>query len=241
MMQTPINKDSIRLFASSNVNILNGAPHALALEFHGLGDGIGIGDNDSRLGRYLAERGVIYAIPYYGPWAWMSDKAVRYVDEYVDAIFDLFGLEEGFPVVSTGLSMGGQGALVYCAASRHRIAACAANCPVCDLPYHYTEREDLPRTLYGAFSHYDMPLEEALKTASPLHIAEKMPDIPYLVIAAENDQAVSMKKHADPFVKKMRDLGRRVEYVVMPGRGHCDLSPEAVQIYTEFIASQARE
>ena len=133
--------------------------------------------------------------------------------------------------------MGGLGALVYCVKSRHKVTACAANCPVCDLPYHYTERDDTARTLYNSFSHYDMSLDDALKATSPIHLVDSMPDIPYAVFAATDDCEVNKQIHSDRFVPAMRAAGHRVEYIEMDGRGHCDLSPEAVQKWHEFITS----
>ena len=47
--------------------------------------------------------------------------------------------------------MGGLCALVWPRYTKRRVVAVAANCPVCDLPFHYTERPDLPRTLRAAF------------------------------------------------------------------------------------------
>ncbi len=235
-MQTPINKDNIVLFADTNAELIRNTPRALVMEFHGLNYCPGVSHEVGRLGRFLAELDIIYAIPYYGPWDWMNDKAVKYNDEVADALFDRFGVSD-IPVVSSGLSMGGLGALVWCVYSRHRPAACAANCPVCDLPYHFTEREDLPRTIYSAFSHYDMPLEEAMKTASPLHLVERLPDIPYAVFRAENDEGVNYGMHGYLLIPAMRERGLSVERVFSPGRGHCDLSPEAIDRYYEFLSS----
>ena len=61
--------------------------------------------------------------------------------------------------------------------------ACVANCPVCDLPYHYTERPDLPRTLYSAFGDSDSEtLGDAMKKASPYHLALKR-EMPKMIVA----------------------------------------------------------
>ena len=235
-MKTPINKDNIVLFADTNIELIKNAPRAVVMEFHGLGYCPGISHEVGRLGRFLAERDIVYAIPYYGPWDWMNDKAVKYNDEVVDAIFDRFGVRD-IPVVSSGLSMGGLGALVWCVYTRHAVAACAANCPVCDLPYHYTEREDLPRTIYNAFSHYDMPLEEAMKTASPIHLVDRMPDIPYAVFLADRDEEVNYKMHGERFIAAARERGLRVERFLSEGHGHCDFTPEGFDRYYQFLAS----
>ena len=235
-MQTPINKDNIRYYAGTNLALLESSARALVLEFHGLG---GMADSmagDSEFGRYLAERNIAYAIPYYGPWGWMADKAVKYVNEVVDAIFDALGVDT-LPIVSMGGSMGGMAALTYCVAAKRVPAACFANCPVTDLVYHRTERDDLPRTVYVAFDHYDMTLDEAMRTVSPIHIADKMPRIPYLIYGATADRAVSMERHASPFVDKMRSLGHDVEYVINEGYDHCGMDEEGKRRYFEFCAT----
>jgi len=155
----------------------------------------------------------------------------------VDALFDRCGLSEDTPIVSTGLSMGGLSSLVYCVYAKRTPVACAANCPVCDLPYHYTEREDLPRTIYGAFSHYEMTLAEAMERTSPLHLVPRMPDIPYSVFVGTCDKEVDMNKHGVRFCSEMERAGKKIELTVMEGREHCDLSPEALEKYRSFIAS----
>lgn len=235
MKETPINKDTVDSYAGTNLALLRSGAKALVLEFHGLG---GMADGmagDSELGRYLAGRDIAYAIPYYGPWGWMADKAVKYVNEVVDAIFDALGVAE-LPVVSIGGSMGGLSALVYCVYAKHTPVACFANCPVADLPYHRTERIDLPRTVYVAFNHYDTTLDEAMKSASPLHLADRMPKIPYLIYGATADSAVSMERHATPFVNAMRALGHDVEYVVNEGYDHCGMDEAGKRRYFEFCA-----
>ena len=105
----------------------------------------------------------------------MNRHTVDYTDELIDVLFREYDLPENLPIVSTGLSRGGLSALVYTAYAKRTPVACVANCPVCDLPYHYTERPDLPRTLYSAFGTYTGTLDEAMRSASPMHIVDKLP------------------------------------------------------------------
>ena len=165
----------------------------------------------------------------------MNDVAVRTVDEIIDAIFDKYSLDDNTPIISTGGSMGGLSALIYTRYAKRTPAACAANCPVCDLFFHYTERVDLPRTIYHALAHYEMDFEEAKRSISPLHQVENMPDIPYFVVHCTADTAVNKEKHSDIFVEQMRATNHRVEYIAVAGHGHCDLSPEARAKYEHFI------
>ena len=238
-MNTPINKDNVGSFAYTNKQLINGKPRGIVVEFHGLGGGRDLIREDWPLSKFLAGHNVLYVIPYYGPWAWMSDKSVRYTDEVIDALFELLGLDPDTPIVSSGYSMGGQGALVYCRYARRTPSACAVISPVCDLPYHYTERPDLPRTIYLALSHYDCELNAAMESASPLHLAPEMPDIPYALFCGQADDQVSPARHAEPFIKAMENRGASVEYTAMPELGHCALTGEAERQYYDFVCRAA--
>ena len=222
-MKTVITADNLRSFAYLNSAVLVGEPRGLVLEFKGLG-GMDMYGEDTPRGVFFGKRGVLYCVPYLDPWSWMNPCAVRETDEIVDAVFSRYG---PLPLVSTGGSMGGLACLVYTRYGKITPAVCAANCPVCDLPYHYTEREDLPRTLYAAFgASGEETLEDAMKKASPLHLAEagEMPAIPYAVFHCTADRAVNKEKHSDRFVAALREYAP-VRYVPVEGRGHCDLGP----------------
>ena len=134
--------------------------------------------------------------------------------------------------------MGGQSALVYMAYASRTPVACAANCPVCDLPFHFTERPDLPRTLYSAFGTYEGTWQQALESASPTHLADagRMPDADYYIFHCEADTAVNKQKHSDIFVEKMKQT-HTVTYCAVPERGHCDLTPEMWQEYNRVIVA----
>ena len=140
-------------------------------------------------------------------------------------------------VLITGGSMGGLSALVYCAYAKITPCACVTNCPVCDLVYHYTERPDLPRTLYSAFGDYEGTMEDALKSCSPLHLAEKLPHIPYTVFHCEADKSVNLEKHSLRFVEAMEAAQQRIVLRKIPFRGHCDLSAEGRVAYMQAILS----
>jgi dipeptidyl aminopeptidase/acylaminoacyl peptidase len=130
--------------------------------------------------------------------------------------------------------MGGLAALVYTYYAKHTPVCCAANSPVCDLPYHYTERPDLPRTLYHAFCSYQGSFEDALMSASPLHLADRMPDIPYFIIHGDADTSVNKQKHSDRFVAELKKK-HRVEYVEVPGMRHCKMTFRDEKMYYDFI------
>ena len=232
-MSISIPYDDLRLFAYSNDKLIEGKINGIVISFIGLGNQEMFG-KDTDKGIYWAKEGIIYLQPYINPWAWMNRDAVKYTDACVEELFDHYSLDGDTPIVSTGGSMGGLCAIVYCSYAKRVPAACAANCPVCDLPYHYTERPDLPHTLVSAFGGYDMPLADAIKTASPLHLADSLPDIDYYVVHCEEDEAVNKQMHSDRFVAELRK-DHRVTYSAVPGRGHCDLTLEAWAAYDAFI------
>lgn len=238
-MEKIITRENLRNFAYCSDEICVKPIRGIVLDFFGLG-GSAMYWDDTDAGKFYAERGIVLIVPYNNPWAWMNRQAVAYTDELVDVIFEKYSLPETTPIVSTGGSMGGLSALIYTAYAKRTPAACVANCPVCDLPYHFTERPDLPRTLYSAFWNYDGTMEDALRATSPLHLAEagKMPDVKYTVFHCTADQAVNKEMHSDRFIDAMKN--RDVTYHVVPDRGHCDLTPEMWEKYRE-AAVQACE
>ena len=232
-MEKIITYENLRSFAYSNDHLIKGDIKGIVLSFYGLG-GMTIHSSDPGDALELAKKGIIYAIPYYNPWSWMNKQAVAYTDEIIEVLRDKYGLNDAVRVVSTGGSMGGLSALVYCAYAKITPCACVANCPVCDLPYHFTERPDLPRTLYSAFGEYECDLQTALRSCSPLHLVEKMPDIDYTVFHCTGDKAVSLEKHSARFVEAMK-INHNIQLHIVPLRGHCDLSAEAKLVYEKTI------
>lgn len=215
-----VTKENLSYYAWTNIEFIPGEVKAVMLDFQGLGfkDMKTIpGTTDLE----LASKGILTVVPYYAPWSWMNREAVRLVDEIVEVIYETWKLSSDVPLISTGGSMGGLCALIYCVYGKKTPSACYANCPVCDLPYHATERPDLPRTMYAAFSHYECGIDEALRLTSPVHQVQKLPFIPYLIIHADKDPAVNNDRHSRVLVEKMKELGHRVEYIVTRSDWHC--------------------
>ncbi|MBR5515171.1 MAG: hypothetical protein IKU52_03090 [Clostridia bacterium] len=228
-----VTKENIKKFAYTNEELINGEPKAVIFEFHGLNDGISTNIPHSSFSHLSAENSVLYVRPFYGPWNWMNRASVRLVDEIADALFEKYG--KIMPVASTGLSMGGLSALIYSRYGKYTPTVCAAICPVCDLVYHYNEREDTARTIYSALGGYEIPLDEAIVLNSPLHQLENLPDIKYLIASTLCDDEVDITKHSDIFVEKMKELGRDIEHIKIPDQGHCSLTKEAAGYYKNFI------
>lgn len=232
-MKKIITYETLRNFAYSNDQLIKCKIKGIVLNFYGLG-GMTIHSTDPGDALEYAEKGIIYVIPYYNPWSWMNKQAVAYTDEIISVLCEKYGLDSSVKIVSTGGSMGGLSALVYCAYAKITPCACVANCPVCDLPYHFTERPDLPRTLYSAFGEYDGDMQSALRSCSPLHLVEKMPNISYTVFHCTNDKSVNLEQHSARFVEAMRE-SHQITFNTVPLRGHCDLSAEARVDYNQAI------
>lgn len=234
-MKLVITFETLGSFAYSNDRLLKCSPRGIVFSFMGL-DCSTMYAEDPDIARKNAENGLIFLIPYLDPWTWMNDLSVRYCDELIDVLISAYGLPEKIPVISTGGSMGGHAALVYACKAKRTPKAVVANCPVCDLPYHYTERPDLPRTLYAAYGDAPFPaLQDALQASSPVHMAlqGKMPEIPYVLFHCAEDFAVNREKHTLRFIEALGS-GATVTYHEVPDRGHCDLDPEIRMLYEEY-------
>ncbi len=228
-----IGPDNIDRFAFTNISEIRKPVRGLVLSFHGLGYmGEITEQNDYTL--RLADLGIAFVFPYYGPWSWMNRSGVRFTDALVEAVFHRFSLPDTTPIVSTGGSMGGLSALVYPVYARRTPVAVAADSPVCDLVYHFDERPDLPRTLVAAFGDYSCSFEEALRSASPLHLVDRMPKIKYYIVHGDKDTAVNKKAHPDRLVPEMKKAGLDVTYIEVPGMEHCNMGP-AAEGYYRFI------
>lgn len=108
-------------------------------------------------------------------------------DEIIDVILDKFNLSSGIPLVPSGGNMGGQSALAYMAYAKKTPFSCVVNCPVCDVVYHFTERVDLPRTLYSAVANEKENIKNVLKRILPIHIINKLPKVIHHVFHCDKD------------------------------------------------------
>lgn len=234
-MEKIITYETLRSFAYSNDHLIQGKVKGIVLNFCGLGNTT-IHNSDPGDAFDYAEKGIVYVVPYNNPWSWMNRRAVRYTDEIVSVLCEHLNLGDDVKIVSTGGSMGGLASLVYCVYAKITPCACVANCPVCDLPFHYTERPDLPRTLYSAFSEYEGSLKDALESCSPMHLVDKMPDIPYTVFHCTGDKSVNFEQHSKRFAEAMEKT-HNITLHTVPLRGHCDLSASARVAYFRTILS----
>jgi dipeptidyl aminopeptidase/acylaminoacyl peptidase len=207
---------------------VSGQITGVLVSFHGLGA------TEMKPGLTPAEEpwaaaGALIVYPYYGPWSWMNRDARALVDRLIGEVYREYGLDSRrVPLLLVGGSMGGCSALLYARYSVHQLAACYANCPVCDLPYHFSERPDLPRTMYHAFGNSGDDMQALLEEHSPLDQVDHLPDIDYLIVHGDADTAVSKAAHSDRLVPAMRGRGLRVNYAEVAGMGHCGPLPAEV-------------
>jgi dipeptidyl aminopeptidase/acylaminoacyl peptidase len=211
---------------------VTGAVRGIAVRFHGLG-AMNVKAAADWSDLELANQGALVVEAFQDPWGWMNDATRDLFDEIIEGLRARYGLDPSLPLIATGASMGGHAALAYCFKSRHRVTACQANCPVCDLPHHFGERPDLPRTFYHAYGRHG-DIIERLTGNSPLHQAAHMPDIPYQILHGGEDKSVSKQRHSDRLVATLRGRGLRVEYIEVPKMGHCGPFP-TYSVYRRFI------
>ena len=138
-----VNATNFLQFCRSNESLLTTAPRGIVLEFPGLDGNSCMGGRQDPLGPYVksssgfpeatARAGLVHLYMTPGAWSWMNPGVVRITDLVVDAVRTKYALGETAPLVATGGSMGGLGALVYAARSRHHVTAVAAACPCYDV------------------------------------------------------------------------------------------------------------
>ena len=114
-MEKIITYENLSQFAYSNDKLIEGEIRGIVLSFYGLG-GTAMHSVPPGDAAECAAKGIVYLIPYCNPWCWMNRQSVDYVDEVVAVICHRYSLDPStVKIVSTGGSMGGLSALVYCA------------------------------------------------------------------------------------------------------------------------------
>jgi hypothetical protein len=239
-MEKIMNYHNLRSFAYVNDTICKKPVKGIVISFFGLG-GMTMYDNDFMEGEFYAEKGIVYVVPYNNPWAWMNNQAVKYTDEIIDVLIEKYNLDDNIPIVSIGESMGGQSALVYTAKAKRTPVACVANCPVCDVVYHFTERNDLPRTLYSSLFNEAGSLEDALKRISPLHLIDKMPKVKYHIFHCDEDMAVNIDAHSKKLIAEFDKRKYDFTFDVIEKRGHCDLTLEMKRKFAEYVINAVEQ
>jgi dipeptidyl aminopeptidase/acylaminoacyl peptidase len=144
-----------------------------------------------------------------------------------DAIHDIAGCawflaDEGFGdprrIAVTGRSYGGYATLMALTEHPQLFAAGVDICGMSDLLTFYRDTE--PWIAAAAVTKYGDPARDAalLAEISPLHRAEAI-EVPLLVVHGELDTNVP-RNEAIQIVARLRELGRDVSYLELPGEGH---------------------
>ena len=228
-----INRDTYLLYANTNESFLTLPLRGIVLELPGLGGGSCLGGfmdmrpYDSEWARDFGKHGILLVYLFPGPWSWGNTGAVRMADAVIDAILDKYDAHS-LPVGVCGGSMGGLGALIFAADTRHTPCAVAAACPCTDVIESFDCRADIPRTFIGAVACYDMPLAQALCRISPAHRIPDMPRATYY-ICSDGADLLFPEELCNNYVHSMREVGHTVEYDRQPGLGHGDFFPKVRQ------------
>lgn len=229
-----INKNTYLYYANSNEDHLESPPKGIVIEFPGLGGNSCLGGTMER-GSYSSEKAiafgkkgilVLYLFP--GPWSWGNKGAIRMADAVVDAIAHKYTLGKDFPLVACGGSMGGLGALMYAAKSRHEISGVSVACPCVDALSTFDSHPDFLRTYISAVAPYDMELEDGLKDISPINFINVMPKGQYFICSDGKDQYFT-EEQCDQYVQKLAEAGHKVEYHRQPGLLHGEFYPEILE------------
>ena len=105
------------------------------------------------------------------------------------------------------------------------------------MPFHFTERPDLPRTIYSAYYNEEGDTDTVCRRFSPLHLAPEMPDVPYYVFHCTADKAVNIDAHSEKFVAAMKEK-HNVTYIKVDGYGHCQLPADVTVKWQTLIVSE---
>ena len=227
-----MNKEKMKSVAWIGDQFVKGPITGVIINFHGLGDP-GLRSVPTYEENEWASAGGLVVMPYPGPWNWMNRQTRALMDELIEAIYTHYSLDASVPLILAGGSMGGFCSLLYARYAKRPIKACLALYPACDLKYHFTERPDLPRTIYHSLYGYEEPLDELFREHSPVDQVAAMPHVPYLIIQGDEDKAVNKAAHADRMVRAMREHGLEVEYIEVPGMGHH--APLFFDVYRRMI------
>ncbi|MBE7023183.1 MAG: hypothetical protein E7412_01820 [Ruminococcaceae bacterium] len=233
-MDKIISYENLKRFAYTNEKICKKPIKGVVISFFGCGATFASVNDESSMGKRLAEMGILYITPHNNPWSFMNKQAFNCTEEIMDVLFEHYNLGDDIPIVYSGGSMGGQSALMYSVLSKRKPVACVVNCPACDVVDKYKNDENFSRILYSAVYHEDGPIEEALEKISPNYNVDKLPKIKYYVFHCDKDDLLDIKTNSDVLVAKMKD-DFDITYHIVHGTGHAVLTPEMQELYDKYI------
>ncbi len=229
-----INIENIRQFAYENHHLIKGEIKGVIFEFVGLYTQNYYTEDDPQVAIRFAEKGLLYVIPYYDPWAWMNKRTVEFCKLIYKVITNGLQIKD-VPFVVSGASMGGMGAMIFAIESEKTPVACVTNCPVCDLNYHYIEHDDMPRTIYQACFEEGVSLEKSISNSSPMARVKELPKISYTLFQCMDDDDVHPYAHSEKLVPKLKELNHNITYIQVENGGHCGLNEKYLDMYYTAI------
>ena len=233
---TYITKDNLSDYAFLNTDTLKLPLRGICVCFHGYTDDTMFSESNA-LAKALGEKGIAWVFPYYSVWGWLGRNALMFCEQVIDAVYDKLNAPEDIPFISSGGSMGGLTALMYCVLGKRRPIRCAAECPVTDVYKIFNDNPSMRRAILSAHIEKENNLEDILKEYSPVYRVSDMPDIPYYLLFGGSDNYFT-ENHYPPFFEKMK--GHKVTLRIEEGMGHCETLKfeNALKEYCAFIAGE---
>ena len=237
-----ITPETVELYARTNEALIEcGAEiKGIIVELPGLGGGSCLGGlpergtYDTRRALDFAQKGILLAYIFPGPWSWGGRGTVRITDAVVAALAEKYALGENFPLSVCGGSMGGLGALIYSVDTAYKVRGVVAACPCVDVPSSFNVHPDFPRTYISAVAAYDMPIASALESISPMARIDDMRQVPYF-ICSDGEDSLFPPEQCERLVELMRCAGHEVIYREQPNKLHGEFLPEVRNELHSFL------
>ena len=200
-----------------------GKLYPLILHFHGSGGGTPPNianiqtEPFARFRELARERGYILAAPAYGAASWMNASGRRIARDFLRLLSDGLPVDPA-RVYSTGVSMGGGGALTFAMFYPQRIAAVFDVFGVTDFARFYGEGR-YQQSLQNAFGGTPAEVPEIYREQSALLNVDKLVDMPVIIIHGDADNVVPIWSSRE-LAAALKAAGGTVEYIEVPGEVH---------------------
>lgn len=200
-----------------------GKKHPLILHFHGHGGGTPPAianiqtEPFARFRQLALERGYILAAPAYGRSSWMNASGRRIARDFLRFLVKHLPVDTA-RVYSTGVSMGGGGALTFAMFYPRRVAAVVDFMGVTDFVRFY-DAGFYHDSLRGAFGGTPEDVPEVYREQSAALNAQKLADIPVMIIHGDADRTVPVW-NSRILCSALEAAGGTVKYIEVPDGTH---------------------
>ncbi len=200
-----------------------GRKYPLILHFHGHGGGTPPNianiqtEPFARFRELALEHGYILAAPAYGRSSWMNASGRRIARDFLRFLVKHLPVDTT-RVYSTGVSMGGGGALTFAMFYPRRVAAVVDFMGVSDFARFYNAgfyHDSLQR----AFGGTPEEVPDVYREQSAALNAEKLADVPVLIIHGDADRTVPVW-NSRILHSVLKAAGGTVKYIEVPGGTH---------------------